>query len=1013
MWAEFQTSFLSAFLSEDYVDELAERIRNRVQGENESIRDFAYMYHSLCRRWKPEITDEEVIKLLLKNINPSIASELRRRVSTVDELVRLGQQLEKDKQNQQQYEQRKCFSNKMTVKAGSQNLQTQVKKEQERTTSAFCWKCKGAHSPASCRQYPLNKNKDLLRSSNASSVANTSSYQSHPTVNSVIQQNTVKTKDQTVGKNKRDTVPLLATGNTSPHQLMVSMMVRQWKGNAIVDTGCSYTLLSEELWANVQLHGEELHDWEEGPLYLADGEAKQPLGWTEMDVQVNKRNWVVPVVIMSEEMLVFPVVLGLDFLFYSGLQIDVTTNTYWFKPDEKQRFPFCGGFQNVNDWGLERPVALITAIPPKLTIPSCEGDLVDLVGKAVQNAQLETKEKLRLLEQLQQNSDVCTNKLGHTKLLNHQIFLTEDVPVKSKPYRVSPSKMKIVQELVEEMLTVGVIEPSSSPWASPVVLVPKKTGGVRFCVDYRKLNAITQSDAYPLPTIQEILDSLAGATVFTSLDLNSGYWQVQMDPASQDKTAFVCSMGLFHFKTMPFGLRNAPATFQRLMEIALGELRRTICFVYLDDIIVFSSNKEQHFQDLQLVMDKLREAGLTVNMKKSKFFQNKLKFLGHVVSSDGIQVDSEKTQAIRDFPIPTNLKALQRFLGMAGWYHRFVPNFSQIAEPLTALKRKGVQFKLSEECQEAFEVLKCYLMESPILGHPDFNLPFVVYTDASGIGLGAVLCQQRSPGNEEIIAYASRTLNKAERNYSTTEQECLAVVWALEKWRYYLEGHYFTVVTDHSSLKWVFQTSKPSTRLMRWALRLQEFTFAVEYRKGKYNVVPDALSRIPTDQSSLSTCATVLKIHKQEAPALVFPLTDEEIWRSQQEDKEVQEIYQSILEDGEKVVNSSTRLTIIEDKVYRVVQLSHRSLYQVWIPSSLRTRLMMFFHDDPLSGHLGRYKTYRRLQSLVYWPKMSLDVKTYVTNCQICQRYKPECKKPAGKLQHAKQQDHGRCWGWT
>uniref|UniRef100_A0A8C7TQZ0 ribonuclease H n=1 Tax=Oncorhynchus mykiss TaxID=8022 RepID=A0A8C7TQZ0_ONCMY len=333
-----------------------------------------------------------------------------------------------------------------------------------------------------------------------------------------------------------------------------------------------------------------------------------------------------------------------------------------------------------------------------------------------------------------------------------------------------------------------------------------------------------------------------------------------MDQESKEKTAFVCAEGLFSFKVMPFGLKNAPATFQRLMEIALGELKGKICFVYLDDIMIYPQNRERHFQDLQAVLDKLREAGLTLNMKKSNFCQTSLKFLGHIVSFDGIHVDPEKTKAVQDFPVPTTLKALQRFLGMAGWYHQFVSNFSQVAEPLNALKRKGVKFLWTAECQTSFETLKRHLVTPPILGHPNFDCPFVVYTDASDVGLGAVLVQQTGLGTEEVLAFASRTLNGAERNYSTTEQECLAVVWALEKWRYYLEGRHFTVVTDHSSLVWVFKTNKPSTRLIRWALRLQEFTFAVEYRKGKYNTVPDALSRAPACDNGGPhlTCATVL-----------------------------------------------------------------------------------------------------------------------------------------------------------
>lgn len=249
-----------------------------------------------------------------------------------------------------------------------------------------------------------------------------------------------------------------------------------------------------------------------------------------------------------------------------------------------------------------------------------------------------------------------------------------------------------------------------------------------------------------------------------------------------------------------------------------------------------------------------------------------------------------------------------------------------MAEPLNALKRKNTKFKWSPECQTAFEVLKERLVTTPVLGHPNFNLPFVVYTDASEVGLGAVLVQQTGLGKEEVLAFGSRSLNKAERNYSTTELECLAVVWAVEKWRYYLEGRFFTVVTDHSSLIWVFKTQKPNTRLIRWALRLQEFTFAVEYRKGKYNTVPDALSRAPGETTELSQpiCTTMLA-NKKTFPVRDLPISDEVIWKAQQEDPHIQELYQSILEKGEVVVNAPTKFTILEDMVYRVVKMLHKT----------------------------------------------------------------------------------------
>lgn len=276
---------------------------------------------------------------------------------------------------------------------------------------------------------------------------------------------------------------------------------------------------------------------------------------------------------------------------------------------------------------------------------------------------------------MENNPQVCTLQLGRTTVLQHCLYTVHPVPIKQRPYRLTPEKQDVVQEQVKEMLKNGIIEPSHSAWASPSVLVPKKDGSQRFCVDYRRVNAITERDAYPLPNITEILESLSGAGIFSSIDLNSGYWQVTMEPESKSKTAFITPSGLYQFNVMSFGLKNAPATFQRLMETVLGELRGRICFVYIDDIIIYSPSVTQRFKDLQTVFDRLHTAGLTINLKKSKFCLHELTFLGHVVNTKGISADPSKVQAIRSYPVPRNLKEVQQFLGLAGWYHRFVPNF--------------------------------------------------------------------------------------------------------------------------------------------------------------------------------------------------------------------------------------------------------------------------------------------------------------------------------------------------
>ncbi|MGH0125911.1 UNVERIFIED_CONTAM: hypothetical protein FKN15_026460, partial [Acipenser sinensis] len=462
--------------------------------------------------------------------------------------------------------------------------------------------------------------------------------------------------------------------------------------------------------------------------------------------------------------------------------------------------------------------------------------------------------------------------------------------------------------------------------------------------------------------------------------------------------------GLYHFNVMPFGLKNAPSTFQRLMELVLRDVQRKICFVYLDDIIIYSPNAKQHLEDVQAILERLRIGGLTVNLKKCQLGCAKLAFLGHIVSGAGIQVDPSKTEAIQHFPQPTCLKGLQRFLGMAGWYHRFVPNFSVIAAPLNALKKKGVRWNWSEECQLAFEQLKQHLVTPPVLGHPNFEYPFVVYTDASGIGLGAVLVQRRTQTEEEVLAFASRALTAPERNYSTTELECLAVVWAIERWRYYLESRTFTIVTDHSSLLWVFNTVKPNTRLIRWVLRLQEFNFTVEYRRGKLNEVPDALSRAPVSPS-VNVLLSVQASRKGESESFhPFPISDVDLWEAQKRDPECQKIYQRLLTEVEETKNLAEPVvsyTILEDKVYRkVITLHSGTRYQIYVPQDFRKEILQAYHDNPLGGHFGRYKTLNKILTCAYWPGVWKDVNVHVRQCPVCQVFKPENRKPVGKLQH-------------
>lgn len=470
----------------------------------------------------------------------------------------------------------------------------------------------------------------------------------------------------------------------------------------------------------------------------------------------------------------------------------------------------------------------------------------------------------------------------------HEIYLSNDKPIYVKNYRFPVSFKDEVERQTLDLLKRGIIVHSKSPWNFPIWIVSKKKDASneikwRMVIDYRKLNEVTIDDKYPLPNIEEILENLGDAKYFSSIDLANGFHQVAVRDCDQEKTAFSTHQGHFEFTRMPFGLKNAPATFQRMINTIFADFINHFVFVYLDDIIIYSPTIELHYEYLQKVFNLIKENNLQVQLDKSEFLQNQIVYLGHTVSSRGVQPNPEKIRAICNYPPPKDVTELQRFLGMAGYYRRFIPNYATLMKPLTQLLRKSVTFNWNDACQTSFAQLLDLMSSELLLTHPDYSKPFILNCDASNYAIGAVLQQRDANNHLRPLGFASRTLNDAETRYSTIEKETLAIVWSVKHFRHYLFGRRFAILSDHKPLIWLFKISDPSSRLLRWRLKLEEYDFTISHIPGTQNVVADSLSRIPQIAAITRSQATLSQIdqpkpkHSVKSKKLIEPFPEIDI----------------------------------------------------------------------------------------------------------------------------------------
>lgn len=660
---------------------------------------------------------------------------------------------------------------------------------------------------------------------------------------------------------------------------------------------------------------------------------------------------------------------------------------------------------------------------------------------------LNEEEKANLIALCSKYSDVFyleDEPLTFTNKIKHCINTTDEVPIYTKSYRYPFVHRQEVRDQIQKMLEQGIIRPSDSAWSSPIWVVPKKADASgkqkwRLVIDFRKLNEKTIDDKYPIPNITDVLDKLGKCQYFTTLDLASGFFQVEMNSRDIPKTAFNVEHGHFEFLRMPMGLKNSPSTFQRVMDNVLRGLQNEICLVYLDDIVVFSTSLQEHIVNLERVFNRLRESNFKIQLDKSEFLKLETAYLGHIISRDGVKPNPDKIKVIENYPLPKTPKEIKQFLGLLGYYRKFIPDFAKLTKPLTSCLKKGRKIILDTNYINCFEKCKTLLTNDPILIYPDFDKDFVLTTDSSNFALGAVL-SQGPIGSDKPISYASRTLNESEINYSTIEKELLAIVWATKYFRPYLFGRKFKIVTDHKPLQWMMNLKEPNSRLTRWRLKLSEFDFSVVYKKGKSNTNADALSRIeisneeassivanPTERPPSLGGSTTMTVHTdQENPILEIPITDEPL------NKFRRQLYLNIVGDIKKRPTVSKPF---ETHTRTVVQLSERNLeddlinaIKEYVSPKIKTGILMnpplamyriipilqekfksssmnlvcvkseienvkeylrqqdlirHYHDGK-TNHRGINECYLSLSHRYYWPKMKNDITKFINECTIC-----------------------------
>jgi hypothetical protein len=735
--------------------------------------------------------------------------------------------------------------------------------------------------------------------------------------------------------------------------------------NAMLDSGATHTFVADRLVKELGLRLSDSHT----SMKAVNSKAQRIAGMS-YDVPIMLDQWRGKQDVLVVSLDDYDIILGLDFLRKAKVVLMPYLNGMMIASEGCPCFVPCCNIAAANVVKRGKSVVSAIAIDKALR----KGGEVFLATIVDEKADCCGEVPKEIASVLQQFEDVMPpqlpKKLPPRRAIDHRIELVPGAkPPSQAPYRMSPRELAELRKQLEELIDSGFVRPSKAPYGAPVLFQKKADGSLRMCVDYRALNKVTIKNKYPVPLIQDLMDRLCGASIFTKLDLRSGYWQVRVADGDEHKTTCVTRYGSYEFLVMPFGLTNAPATFCNLMNDVLYDFLDNFVVVYLDDIVIYSRGIEDHVTHLSKVLSRLREYELYVKREKCEFAKAEIMFLGHLIGEGQVKMDPRKIQAIVEWSAPKSVPELRSFLGLANYYRRFIEGYSKKTTPLSDLLKKSRRWEWTVDCQQAFEKLKTAVASAPVLGLPDFEKPFEVHTDASDRAIGGVLVQEGHP-----VAFESRKLNDAEQNYSTHEKEMTAVVHCLGIWRVYLLGPKFVVKTDNVANTFFWTQKKLSQRQARWQEFLAEYDFVWKHKPGSHNQVADALSR-------REVIATVLAIAQVESDMLC-------------------RLRQAAGEDAayKKLVE------LVQEGTIRRYWLEQDLLYakggRIFVPKGeLRKHLLMETHDPQWAGHPGRERMVALLSQTYYWPKMEEDVELYVRTCLVCQQDKTLRQREAGLLQ--------------